>query len=137
MVLAINRDILICFKNFLPAVRKLAVGRPTSMALSVLSNSFTAYAAQTPRGDTSAALQDKLERCVKQLGDWEACPSGKTPEGKKIIQNLRTQIASMESRIDRDKQEAGTQPAPATQAVPARAAPSAPSSPGRLLDVYA
>jgi hypothetical protein len=28
-----------------------------------------------------------------------ACPSGKTPEGKQIIQNLQSQIRSIESRI--------------------------------------
>jgi hypothetical protein len=112
------------FKPFFPAFLR-------KMALSISSSSFTAYAAQTSRGDASAALQDKLERCVKQLGDWEACPSGKTPEGKKIIQNLRMQIASMESRINRDKQDTGT------QATPARIAPGASSTFGRLLDVYA
>ena len=45
------------------------------------------------------ALQDKLSRCIQQLGDWQACPSSKTPEGKQIIQNLQTQIRSIESRI--------------------------------------
>jgi hypothetical protein len=50
-------------------------------------------------GKPSVALQDKLARCVQQLGDWRACPSSKTPEGKQIIQNLQTQIRSIELRI--------------------------------------
>jgi hypothetical protein len=45
------------------------------------------------------ALQDKLARCEQQLGDWQACPSRKTPEGKKIIQDLQTQIRNLESRM--------------------------------------
>jgi hypothetical protein len=44
-------------------------------------------------------LQDKLARCVRQLGDWNACPSRKTPEGKQIIEDLQTQIRSIESTI--------------------------------------
>jgi hypothetical protein len=50
-------------------------------------------------GKPSLALQDKLAKCEKQLGDWQACPSSKTPEGKQIIQNLQTQIRSLESKI--------------------------------------
>jgi hypothetical protein len=36
---------------------------------------------------------------LRQLGDWEACPSSKTPEGKKIIDNLRSQIQRIESQM--------------------------------------
>jgi hypothetical protein len=57
----------------------------------------------------SVALQDKLARCVRQLGDWQACPSGKTPEGKQIIQNLQTQIRNIESRIARVDKAAAPQ----------------------------
>jgi hypothetical protein len=48
---------------------------------------------------STMALQDKLARCTRQLGDWEACPSGKTPEGKKIIENLRAQISTIENTL--------------------------------------
>lgn len=50
-------------------------------------------------GDSAIALQDQLARCTRQLGDWVACPSGKTPEGQKIIANLRARIGSLEARM--------------------------------------
>ncbi len=81
-------------------------------------------------GKPSVALQDKLARCVRQLGDWQACPSGKTPEGKQIIQNLQSQIRNIESRIAGTDQGAA---APAAAASPSQR----PGSMGRLLDVFA
>jgi hypothetical protein len=65
-------------------------------------------------GKPSVALQDKLARCIQQLGDWRACPSSKTPEGKQIIQNLQTQIRSIESRIASADKSAGSQPSVAS-----------------------
>ena len=47
----------------------------------------------------SVALQAQLTRCKRQLGDWEACASSKTPEGRKIIENLRARIGTLESKI--------------------------------------
>ena len=47
----------------------------------------------------SVALNDTLDRCKRQLSDWVACPSGQTHEGKKIIENLRIRIASLESSL--------------------------------------
>ena len=81
------------------------------------------------------ALQDRLARCVKQLGDWQGCPSGKTPEGQKIIQNLRAQIDSIQSRINQSKQSS-TQQAPASSAPPPSAAGGS-GGLGGLLNVYA
>lgn len=98
----------------------------------------TIAAATVPQGLTdgkpSVALQDKLSRCIRQLGDWQACPSGKTPEGKRIIENLQSQIRSMESRIASAGTGAGAQP-PATSAAP-RASQGHPVM-GRLVDVFA
>lgn len=51
------------------------------------------------RGDASVELRNKLEHCKRQLGDWEGCESRKTPEGKKIIEKLKTQIDTIESRL--------------------------------------
>lgn len=62
------------------------------------TESRSAYSGPSDQS-SSVALQDKLARCVRQLGDWEACPSGKTPEGKKIIGNLKSQIGNIEGRI--------------------------------------
>ncbi len=88
------------------------------------------------------ALQDKLAKCVRKLGDWQACPSGKTPEGKQIIKDLQTQIRNIESRI---ASAAQTTPGKATANSPSPAtAPSATASTAagigaaaRLLDVFA
>jgi hypothetical protein len=70
----------------------------------------TAIQTVIPSGDNPAvtarisavALQDKLARCVRQLGDWEACPSAKTVAGQKIIENLRAQKGNIEARIASD-----------------------------------
>ena len=75
---------------------------PTSPSTST-SPSATASAtkpgATTSGNSADVGLRDKLSRCVYQLGDWESCPSGKTPEGQKIIQNLKSQISTLETRI--------------------------------------
>ena len=57
--------------------------------------------APTPSGNAKPALdlQAKLDKCVRQLSDWQGCPSGKTPQGKQIIQDLQTQIRNLEGRI--------------------------------------
>jgi hypothetical protein len=66
---------------------------------SVSTISFAGTLQGATDGKPSVALHDKLARCIQQLGDWQAGPSSKTPEGKQIIQNLQTQIRSIESRI--------------------------------------
>ena len=48
---------------------------------------------------STVALQAQLTSCERQLGGWEACASSKTPEGRKIIENLRARIGTLESRI--------------------------------------
>ena len=76
-----------------------------------ISSASPAAAFRTTAGGASPALQDKLSRCQQQLGDWQACPSRKTPEGKKIIQDLQTQIRNLESRIGSTGSSGGVQPA--------------------------
>ena len=49
--------------------------------------------------DSAVALQAQLSRCQRQLGDWEGCESSKTPEGRKIIENLRSRIETLESKM--------------------------------------
>ncbi len=81
--------------------------------VSAVSFSSTGIGATTASdAGSSVALQDRLARCVKQLGDWQGCPSGKTPEGQKIIQNLRSQIDNIQSRINQSKQAVATQETP-------------------------
>ena len=84
-------------------------------------------------GAAPVALQDKLARCQRQLGDWEACASSKTPEGKKIIQNLRAQIGNIESRI----QSQSTQRADAPAATSTSTRPPSLSTLGSVLSVFA
>jgi hypothetical protein len=62
-------------------------------------------------GGNDVATSSQLEKCRRQLGDWVACPSGKTPEGKKIIENLRSQITRLEQRV---QSQSGTQNTGAT-----------------------
>jgi hypothetical protein len=66
-------------------------------SVSTISSAGTLQGATD--GKPSVALLDKLARCIQQLGDWQPCPSSKTPEGKQMIQNLQTQIRSIDSRI--------------------------------------
>lgn len=83
----------------------------------------------SPSGQASVgadvALQAKHGQCLRQLGDWEACPSSKTPEGKKIIDNLRSQIQRIESQM-------GTTPSTATAT--ATASPAAQPTTGVSVD---
>jgi hypothetical protein len=70
-----------------------------SNASSVSAVTFSEYVKGSSGDKPSVALHDKLAKCERQLGDWKACPSSKTPEGKKIIENLQSQIRTIQSRI--------------------------------------
>nr|WP_295785464.1 hypothetical protein [Rhodoferax sp.] len=70
------------------------------MVASIQSTGVSQGSGARAGGDASAvALQAQLTRCERQLGDWEACASSKTPEGRKIIENLRARIGTLESKI--------------------------------------
>lgn len=107
-----------------------------------LAGSHSAYSGASDKSG-SVALQDKLARCVRQLGDWEACPSGKTPEGKKIIENLKSQIGNIEARINVSVEPRSqtiseiNQKDNANTLGPEPAVASKASSLGSLLNVYA
>jgi hypothetical protein len=70
-----------------------------AMVTSIASATSMPSSLGTGEARAPVALQDKLSRCEQQLGDWQACPSRKTPEGKKIIEDLQTQIRNLESRM--------------------------------------
>ena len=116
----------------------------TSMAFtSTLSSASSAspFVAKTD-GQSSVALRDKLARCIRQLGDWEACPSSKTSEGKQIIQNLQTQIRNLEARMVGNDQRTASQPLNSVylqgQAQVGNGSPVAgPSLIGHMVDVFA
>ena len=84
-----------------------------------ISSAIALPAGSLSGGGASAALQDKLSRCEQQLGDWRACPSSKTPEGKKIIQDLQTQIRNLESRLASTDKPGGANTPPAHKPAPA------------------
>jgi hypothetical protein len=113
-------------------------------SISSISSASPASATRSTGGSASVALQDKLSRCEQQLGDWQACPSRKTPGGKKIIQDLQTQIRNLESRMaSTGSPAAASTRQPATTASAAQAPGTSPASAGdagtlgRTVDAFA
>ena len=58
-----------------------------------------AIGSATISGRGSGVLEMQLANYQRQLADWCACPSGKTPEGKKIISDLTGKVAAIEKTI--------------------------------------
>lgn len=58
----------------------------------------------------SVALQAQLDRCTKQLGDWVNCSSGKTQEGKQIIQALQEKISTIKAQIQSRQAQGAQEP---------------------------
>ena len=72
----------------------------SAMTIAITATSTTGAAAATGSGGGSGvAQQAQLDRCTKQLGDWVNCSSGKTPEGKQIIEALQEKISSIKQQI--------------------------------------
>jgi hypothetical protein len=123
------------------------------MVAPIQSNGVS-YGAR-PGGDgarSAVALQAQVARCEKQLGDWESCASGKTPEGRRIIDNLRARLTTLQSQLastgEAPPPEAPTAIATAKEAEKAAekavakaketaTAASTPKTIGGLLSVYA
>ena len=105
------------------------------MAINVVSREAGGPVLLPASAVTSVALQDKLARCTRQLGDWEACAFSKTPEGKKIIQNLRAQIGNLESHINTQNAAPPAQSANGTPGT--SSAPAVLSILGALVNVFA
>jgi hypothetical protein len=73
-----------------------------SIAIDTTSTTSSASAGTSQSNSgagSSAVLQAQLDRCTKQLGDWVNCSSGKTPEGKQIIQALQEKISTIKAQI--------------------------------------
>jgi len=103
---------------------------------SLATSPYASRQGAAPSGPSTAGLQYALDRCERKLGDWQACPSRKTPEGQHIIQTLQNQIRSLQTRIQRADTNAPAHPRRADAAsAPAAVLPSPVS--GHLLDVYA
>ena len=70
------------------------------MTIALTATSTASAAATTGSSvGSGVALQAQLDRCTKQLGDWVNCSSGKTPEGKQIIEALQEKISSIKQQI--------------------------------------
>jgi hypothetical protein len=109
------------------------------MAMSAVSNASSAGGVTPGESGSSVALSSTLSRCQQQLGDWVACPSAKTPEGKKIIDNLRFRIARLEEQVARSS-PANKAAAPAAPNAESATGPSGSprlSTLGSLLNLYA
>ncbi|HEY4080888.1 MAG TPA: hypothetical protein VGM81_09335 [Burkholderiaceae bacterium] len=76
-----------------------------------------------------AGLDMDLAEAQRQLADWVACPSGKTPEGKQKIAEISAKLVEIKSKM---KAEADSKPVQATsQPRPAG------SAQGAYVDTYA
>jgi hypothetical protein len=111
--------------------------------LAGIGNAAVSSSYSSTRGGPTVALEAQLERCQRQLGDWRACESGKTPEGKQIIQTLESKLRDLQLRIA-DASATSSQPGRIADAGSAvvSARPALPDGDGsggigRLLDVYA
>jgi hypothetical protein len=62
--------------------------------------SSTAFGAASYTPPT-ATLENQLDQCRIKLADWESCPSGKTHEGKAIINSLNDKIGDLQARIEK------------------------------------
>jgi hypothetical protein len=81
------------------------------MSVALGATTVGAAVSQTGHGGGSAvALQAQLDRCTKQLGDWVDCSSGKTPEGKQIIEALQEKISSIRQQIQNSQTQPGANP---------------------------
>ena len=65
------------------------------------SVSTTVPAGPDIRPARSGILENQLSKYEVQLADWCACPSGKTPEGKKKIADLRDKVNSVRVQLQR------------------------------------
>lgn len=52
-------------------------------------------------------LHTQLDRYQSQLADWCNCPSGKTPEGKRIIADLQQKSDAIKSQLKQSEEVTG------------------------------
>ena len=89
-------------------------------------------------GNAPVALSAQLARCEKRLGDWVACAAAQTPEGKKVILKLESQIQQIQSQIVQLNQTQGANPTSAAAVTSSPVSPAtAYSGIGGLIDLYA
>ena len=69
------------------------------MTTTTATTATNGAGSSTGNSSSPASLQAQLDRCTRQLGDWTSCSSGKTTEGKQIIQALEEKISSIKAQI--------------------------------------
>ena len=84
-------------------------------------------------------LQTQLSRYETQLADWCNCPSGKTPEGKKIITDLQKKADAIKMQIKQieDVRVRGGDSTPPVPGASRSSQGNFSSASGSRLDVYA
>lgn len=89
----------------------------------------------------SVGLDAQLAQCQRQLGDWTACASAKTPEGRAKIEELSSQIGQIKAEMQKAAQATPNPlpytPAASTDPIAGSAGPSLGLGTGRILDEYA
>ena len=88
------------------------------MVMSAVSRMSGTGEATGAGSNSTVALSSTLSRCQQQLGDWMACASAKTPEGKKIIENLRVRISRLEDQVARNRPPSSASASTSTSTTP-------------------
>ena len=91
----------------------------------------TTVSAYSQSGVSRAAIRADLARYEHKLSDCVNCASAQTPEGKRNIQDLNTQISTLKAQLN-----VVPRPASAASTDEAVSATASPTATGRL-DVYA
>jgi len=110
--------------------------------VSVVSSSIASFSGAGSAGSRqSVGLDAQLAQCQRQLGDWTACASAKTPEGRAKIQELSDKIGQIKAEMQKadaasPRQRVDT-PVSSPGPIAGGAIPSAGPGPGRILNVYA
>lgn len=65
--------------------------------LQAISAAATASAGTRPA--SSGILENQLSKYQVQLADWCACPSGKTPDGKRKIADLHNKVDAIKGQL--------------------------------------
>ena len=94
--------------NGLANVLTSASGARAASSASTADSNGSVTSGSSSGGGASAALDQALARCKQQLGDWSACPGGKTADGQKIIANLQSRLASLESQVQGSGSSSGS-----------------------------
>lgn len=103
------------------------------MAFSMQLTASTLNGFGKSAGSGSVASSDQLVRCKRQMADWQACPSGKTPEGKRIIDALQAKIDALQVQAKSSEASKGSDGVSNT----VQLEPRSTQTQGSFIDVFA